>query len=69
MTIHALVPKCFELFRMQIIQNFPGLCPWTPLGRGCSSLQTPQLHSGFSPHYTRQKTGNPPKIAGYRTDV
>ena len=31
MTIYgALVPKCFELFRRKNIQNFPGLCPWTP---------------------------------------
>ena len=40
MTVHALVSqcaepreRCFEVFRMQNSQNFPGLRPWTPPGR------------------------------------
>ena len=62
MTVHALVPKCFELFRRQNIQNFLGLCTSTTLGRAYSIPQTPQLHCGSSPHYTHQKTGTPRKL-------
>ena len=41
MTIYgALGPKCFELFRRKNIQNFPGLCPWTPW----EGLITPPPH-------------------------
>ena len=29
--------RCFELFRMQNSQKFPGFCPWTPLGRAYSA--------------------------------
>ena len=33
---------CIKLFRMQNNQNFPGLRPWTPMGRAYSvPLQTP----------------------------
>ena len=44
LTFHTLVPQhvepqegCFELLRIQNRQNFPGLCPWTPLGRAYSA--------------------------------
>ena len=87
MTIHALVPRCaepqercFELFRMQNSQNFPTLCPWTPLGKAYSPSappsKTPQLQNGFSLHNTCKKTSTPTspspppkkKITGYSTD-
>ena len=29
--------QCFELFRMQNSQKFPGFRPWTPLGRAYSA--------------------------------
>ena len=61
-TAHALVPQCFELLRRQNIQNFPGLCPWTPLGRAYSTPHTPQLHNGFSAHYVCQETGTSQKL-------
>ena len=51
--------RCFELFRMQNSKNFPGLCPWTPLGKAYSASQTSQLRNGFSPRYARRKTGTP----------
>ena len=43
----------------KIAKNFPGLCPWTPLGRAYS---TPQMHNGFSPHHTHRKTRTPKKL-------
>ena len=80
MTIYgALVPKCFELFRRKNIQNFPGLCPWTPweglitppplapsILVFCDPPfpQTPQLHQFFSSLHS-SKNWHPPKIAGY----
>ena len=64
---HRLLSQSHEsdvlsLFRMQNSQNFQGLCPWTPLGRAYSTLQTNQLHNGFSPRYACRKTGNPKKL-------
>ena len=51
-----------SLFRMQNSQNFLELCTWTPLGRAYSAPQTTQMHNGFSPCYTCQKTSTPPKL-------
>ena len=40
-----LVPEpqeqCFEIFRMQNSQKFPGLCTWTPLGRAYNTPSPP----------------------------
>ena len=60
--------RCFQLFRMQNSQNFPGLRPWTSLGRTYSVPQTPQLHNGFSLRYTRRKPALP-KNTGYGTGI
>ena len=46
----------------KIAKNFPGLRPWTPLGKAYSAPQTLQLHNGFSPCYARRKTGTPQKL-------
>ena len=54
--------QCSELFRMQNSQNFPGFCPWTPLGSAYSAPKAPQLHNGFSPCYTCWKTSTPKKL-------
>ena len=62
MTIHEPRKQYFELFSMENSQNLLGLCPWTPLGTAYSTPQTPQLHNGFSPGYTCQKTGTPKKL-------
>ena len=53
---------CFELFRMQNSQKFPGFCPWTPLGRAYSAAPDSRLHDGFSPRYARRKTGTSEKL-------
>ena len=59
--------QCFELFRMQNSQNFPVLCPWTPLRRAYSAPfhQTPQMHNGFSPCYACRKTGTLKKLMSF----
>ena len=55
-----LVPEpqeqCFEIFRMQNSQKFPGLCTWTPLGRAYNTPNPP------TPTYTGQKTRTPKKL-------
>ena len=63
LTFHTLVPQhvepqegCFELLRIQNRQNFPGLCPWTPLGRAYSTpsrLPSCTTVAGY---------GSPPKL-------
>ena len=55
--------KFFELFRMQNNQRFPGLCPWTPLGKVYFSLppRLPSCRTVF-PRYTRPKAGTPKKL-------
>ena len=59
--------QCFELFRMQNSQNFPVLCPWTPLRRAYSAPfhQTPQMRNGFSPCYACRKTGTLKKLMSF----
>ena len=63
LTFHTLVPQhvepqegCFELLRIQNRQNFPGLCPWTPLGRAYSAP------SRLSSCTTVAGYGSPPKL-------
>ena len=65
-TVHALVPQCFELFKMQYSQKFSGPSPLDQSGEGlqCTPshlcLQTSQLHKGFCPHQACQKASPPP---------
>ena len=65
-TVHALVPQCFELFKMQYSQKFSGPSPLDQSGEGlqCTPshlcLQTSQLHKGFCPHQVCQKASTPP---------
>ena len=63
-----LVPEpqeqCFEIFRMQNSQKFPGLCTWTPLGR---AYNTPSPPPPLDSHLYWSKNQNPQKIAGYGT--
>ena len=74
-TVHALVPQCFELLKMQYSQKFSGPSPLDQSGEGlqCTPshlcLQTSQLHKGFCPHQVCQKASTPPqqKNAGYGT--
>ena len=54
--------RCFELFRMQNSEKFPGFRPWTPLGRADSA--TPDFLAAqrfFSSLHSLKKK----KIAGY----
>ena len=52
---------CFELFRMQNSQKFPGFCPWTPLGRASTTPDSPPAQ-WLSSRYACQKTGTPKKL-------
>ena len=52
--------RCFELFRMQNNQNFPGLCPLTPLGRAYSTPRLPSCTRVFS-LLCSSKNWHPPK--------
>ena len=46
----------------KIAKNFQGFTPVPHWGGLTAVPQTPRLHSGFSPHYTCQKTGTPQKL-------
>ena len=60
---------CFELFRMQNSQTFPGFCPWTPLGRAYSIVpDSPAVQQFFSSLHL-SKNQHPQKIAGYSIDI
>ena len=53
--------QCFELFRMQNSQKFPGFCPWTPLGRAYSAASdSPAAQRLFSLLHSLKKLA-PPK--------
>ena len=70
MAVHALVmcSFCFELLRMQNCQNFLGLWPWTPLGKG---LQQPHRLPNCTKAFlltTLVQNPAPPKIDGYGTE-
>ena len=60
---------------MQKYPKFSGILPLDPTRESLqhpllpTAPQTPQMHSSFSPRYACQKTGTPPKIAGYGTDM
>ena len=60
---------CFELFRMQNSQKFPGFCPWTPLGRAYSAAPDSLAAKRFFSSLRLPKNQHPKKIAGYSTDV
>ena len=60
---------------MQKYPKFSGILPLDPTRDSLqhpllpTAPQTPPMHSSFSPRYACQKTGTPPKIAGYGTDM
>ena len=59
---------CFELFRMQNSQKFPGFHTWTPLGRAYSTTPDSPAAQRFFSLLRLSKNWHPPKIAGYGTD-
>ena len=59
---------CFELFRMQNSQKFPGFCPWTPLGRACGTAPDSPAAQWFFSLLRSLKNRHPQKTAGYGTD-
>ena len=58
---------CFELFRMQNSQKFPGFHPWTPLGSTCSTTPDSMAAQQFFSLLCSSKNQHTPKIAGYGT--
>ena len=72
MIVHVPAPqragpleRCFELFRMQNSQNFPGLRPWTPLAGAYSAPRLPSCATVLL-HVTLVEN-HPQKIARYGT--
>ena len=59
--------RCFELFRTQNSQKFPGFRPWTPLGRAYSAAPDSPAAQRFFSLLRSSKNRHPPKIAGYGT--
>ena len=59
--------QCFELFRTQNSQKFPGFYPCTPLGRAYSSAPDSPAAQWFFSSLHSSKNWYPPKIAGYST--
>ena len=57
--------QCFELFKTQNSQKFPGFCPWTPLGRAYSSAPDSPAAQLFFSSLHMSKNRHPQKIAGY----
>ena len=70
-SFHVAEPRewCFELFRMQNSQTFPGFCPWTPLGRAYSTTPDSLAAQRFFSLQCLSKNRHSQKIAGYSTDV
>ena len=66
--VSELTEQCFELFRLQNSQKFPGFCPWTPLGRAYSTTLDSLAAQWFFSSLCLSKNRHPPKIAGYSTD-
>ena len=60
--------QCFELFRMQNSQKFPGFCPWTSLARAYSIAPDSQAAQRFFFSLGSSKNWHPQEIAGYGTD-
>ena len=60
--------QCFESFRMQNSQKFPGFHPWTPLGRAYSTAPDSLAEQQFFSSLHSLKNQQPQKIAGYGTD-
>ena len=61
--------RCFELFRMQNSQKFPGLCPWTPLGRVYSAAPDSPAAQRFFSSLRSSKNRHLQKIDGYDTGI
>ena len=66
--VAELRERCFELFRLQNSQKFPGFCPWTPLGRAYSTTPDSLAAEWFFSSLCLSKNRHPQKIAGYSTD-
>ena len=60
--------QCFELFRKQNNQKFPGFHPWTPLGRAYSTAPDSPAAQRFFSSLCLSKNRHPKKIAGYGTE-
>ena len=61
--------QCFELFRMQNSKKFPRFHPWTPLEMAYSATPDSLTAQRFFSSLRSSKNRQPPKIAGYCTDV
>ena len=59
--------RCFELFRMQNSQKFPGFRPWTPLRRAYSAVPGSPATQRFFSSLHSSKSRHPQNIAGYGT--
>ena len=59
--------RCFELFRTQNSQKFPGFRPWTPLGRAYSATPDLSALQRFFSSLRSSKNWHPQKSAGYGT--
>ena len=59
--------RCFELFRMQNSQKFPGFRPWTPLGRAYNATPDLSALQRFFSSLRSSKNWHPQKSAGYGT--
>ena len=53
----------------KIAKNFPGCCPWTPLGRAYSAVPDSSAAQWFFSLLHLSKNWHPPKIAEYGTTV
>ena len=60
--------QCFELFKTQNSQTFPGFHPWTPLGRACSATPDSPTAQPFFSLLCSSKNWHDQKIAGYSTE-
>ena len=56
--------RCFELFRTQNSQKFPGFRPWTPLGRAYSAAPDSPAAQRFFSSLRLSKNRHPQKITG-----
>ena len=61
--------QCFELFRMQNSQLFPGFHPWTPLGKAYSAAPDSLAAQRFFSSLHSSKNWHPQKTAGYSTGL
>ena len=60
--------RCFELFRTQNSQKFPGFRHWTPLGRAYSAAPDSPAAQRFFSSLRSLRNRHPQKIVGYGTE-